>query len=93
MEKTLVEKKRGAEKGESSCIALYKKIKANAIVSDDQKFLRELEQQHIPFLTPTTLIIMVGKRNSRAALRALEKIKPIIKPHAYQSAKKELGGK
>lgn len=42
----------GLGKGEASSLAIYKKKKRSAIITDDRKFLSVLEEQNIPFISP-----------------------------------------
>ena len=81
-------------KGEASSLELYKKKKCSAIITDDRKFLSVLEEQGIPFIMPADVIISLLNRRKiarKAALEALEKIKPLVREEVYAKAKGEMG--
>lgn len=81
--------------GELSVIGLYKKIAADAIVSDDKKFLALLAQESIPFVTPTQLIVgmAVSKKISVENAQAhLSNIKQWVTQKSYVNALKQIGG-
>lgn len=80
-------------KGELSILDLHKEIKNHLIVSDDTKFIKELEKDNIRFLVPSDLIILLkklGKINQKEAKSYLEKIKVFIREEDYKNHKKEL---
>lgn len=82
--------------GECSALALFQKLKGNAIISDDRKFLFVLETQGVPFVIPTDVISMLftKKRISKNnAIDALDKIRKLVREENYDAAKLKIGGK
>jgi predicted nucleic acid-binding protein len=80
-------------KGERTSLDLYYQLNANAIVSDDQKFLKELERREITFLTPATTIFALCKRKKltqQKAIDALDRLRKLIRPEVYINTKKEV---
>ena len=80
-------------KGEASSLEIFKKGKYNAIITDDRKFLKVMEEQNIPFMMPSDVIVRLLKRRkitAKKALEALEKIKPFIRKDVYEKAKSEV---
>lgn len=80
-------------KGEESSLKIYKKGKYAAIITDDRKFLKVLEEQNVPFIMPSDVIVTLSKRrkiNARKASEALEKLKPLIRKEVYEKAKGEI---
>jgi len=74
-------------KGELSVLNLNQEIKTSIIVSDDQTFLRKLEQEKIDFLVPTDLIVLLErlrKINKKEANNYLEGIKVFINEEKYR---------
>lgn len=83
-------------KGEISTLQLFYKIKGNAIISDDRRFLMMLEELDIPFITPAEVIVrlfMIKVLNKKESLEALNKIREIIRKENYDIAIKTIGGK
>lgn len=81
--------------GEMSTLTLFHQVKADFIVSDDRQFLAHLEEQGVPFLVPSELLVFLGlsQRQQRTiCLQALERIKELITKENYDSAKAALGG-
>lgn len=86
----------GLGKGELSAYALFNKIKADAIVSDDKRFLRLLDEEKIPFIIPTEIIVALvetKKLKNKEGLEAIIKIKELVSKESYESAINALGGK
>ncbi len=84
----------GLGKGELSSLALFKQIKADAIISDDRRFLTTLEMQDIPFITPTQVIVTLSKKvGKKETVAALDRIKPFVTKESYQDALSALGDK
>lgn len=80
----------GLGTGEISSFHLFYNTKAAALVTDDQRFLRFLEQNKIAFVLPADLIhkILVLRKISKTdAINALEKIKPLIKEEVFKKIK------
>lgn len=82
--------------GECSALAIFQKLKGDAIVSDDRKFLSVLEAQRVPFVIPTDVIPMLftKKRISKnEAMNALDRIRKLVREENYNVAKIKIGGK
>ena len=89
------EAKAGLGIGEWSSKQLFHTIKADAIVSDDRKFLSLLEREGVSFMVSTDCIVLLGLSQSLTkseALLALEKIKPLVRQEQYRAATQKLGG-
>ncbi len=85
----------GLGAGECSALAAYTEVNADAIISDDRKFLAFLERQNIPFITPTDAIVflVIKKRiTKQKGILALEQIRHLVREENYLAAKKEIGG-
>lgn len=83
----------GFGKGERTSLELYYQIHAQAIISDNQRFLKELEKKQVPFTTPAGILQALywnKKLNKSETLNALEKMKPLIQSEIYISLKKEV---
>ena len=83
----------GLGKGEASLLEICKKMKYSAIITDDRKFLKILEDQNIQFIMPSDVIVHLLKRRKitrKKALEALEKIKPFTRREIYEKAKGEV---
>lgn len=81
--------------GENAAAAVFKAEKADAIISDDLKFLKNLQSEHIQFITPADAIIWLSKKRKLTkaeGLNALKLMKKIIRKEAYERAKSSLGG-
>jgi len=79
--------------GELSTLALFQKTNADAIISDDRKFISLLESKGIPFIIPIDIITILAIKkilSSKEALNALENIKLIVREDNYFKAKKLL---
>ncbi|HLD05223.1 MAG TPA: hypothetical protein VJG90_05900 [Candidatus Nanoarchaeia archaeon] len=88
-------KREGLGAGERSVLTALQNQKADAVISDDTKFLTHLEKEHIPFLIPTDAILWLVKRNKISAdkgLEALHQIEPIIRKEAYLKTRQTLRG-
>lgn len=85
----------GLGKGEQSALALFRVIKADALVSDDRRFLTFLDEQNIPFLLPSEVIVALALRKyitKEEGIEALNKIRKLIRNQNYESALFALGG-
>ena len=81
--------------GELASLALYEKTGADAIVSDDRKFLAALQEKQIPFTTPTQLLAamaMAGKIKAIEALSHLRALKPWVSENSFQTAFEQIKG-
>ncbi len=82
--------------GECSSLALFQKLKGDAIISDDRKFLSFLESRKIPFIISTDTIALLSIKKfitKTKALHALENIRQSVREESYNSAKIIIGGK
>lgn len=80
-------------KGETSSLALYYKINAQVIVSDDRQFLAYLEEQGVPFLVPSEFLLFLAltkQAKNKECLVALEKMRDLITVQNYYDAKEAL---
>ncbi len=80
-------------KGELTVLNLYKSVKNHIIVSDDQVFIRRLEEDEIPFLVAGDVIPLLkrlGKISTQEALHYLKRIKTFIREDVYRSIKQDL---
>ena len=81
--------------GEISSLELYKKLKADAIISDDRRFLNLLNQEKCEYIIPADIIVVLAKNKKVAkeeAIKSLNKIRTLIREDVYLSALKRLGG-
>lgn len=93
---TKAEEIEGLGVGECSSLAIFQKLKGDAIVSDDRKFLSVLEERRVPFIIPTDIIAMLAikqKISKNEAVSALDEIKRLVREENYTSAKRNIGGK
>jgi len=83
-------------KGEESSLHLYHNLKADAICSDDEKFLNFLDMNNIKLILPADLIVRLKETNllsREKAIRILDELEPFIKEHTYHKSKKQIGEK
>jgi len=77
-------------KGESEVMSLYLRGGYDAVASDDRRFLRKLEAEKIPYLTPASCIIYLY-RNKRlgktAVLDLLDALQHFISNDEYAIAR------
>lgn len=81
--------------GEIVVLALWKSAKADAVISDDRKFIRLLEQENIPVLIPTLAIVWLVKNRIAKKEQGkmwLQAIRPFVRIDAYDRALVLLGG-
>lgn len=86
----------GAGAGESAALAVFRKEKAGSIISDDLRFLAQLEKENIQFTTPANAVVWLAKSSKitkEEALDSLEKLKEFVRKEAYERAKNLIGGK
>ncbi|MGQ9734135.1 MAG: hypothetical protein ACUVQU_03685 [Candidatus Bipolaricaulia bacterium] len=79
--------------GEREALHLFFEEGADAIVSDDARFLPLLEQGGVSYLPPALVLVQLARRkeiSKDASLAHLERMKPLIKPGAYRRAKEDL---
>ena len=92
----IIEQRLDFGRGETSALAGFKKYGADAIISDDRKFLTLLDEQGVPFLRPSDVIVLLLKRKRllrEDANSALVKLKPFIREEDYYEVKNQIGGK
>ncbi len=80
----------GVGKGEASSLHLFFNTDARAIISDDRTFLNLLQQNNIPFVTPTDMIVRLYELkiiSNDEAMKSLIKIKPYVNKSSYNNAK------
>jgi len=80
-------------KGEESSVHLYYETKADAICSDDDKFLNLLSTNNVPFIISPDLIVRLNEVKSLSkeqSLKVLEGLKPFIKEEDYVRFKKQI---
>lgn len=79
--------------GEVDVYSLFQKGNFAVIASDDQKFMRKMEEMGISCMTPTALIIYTWRKgtiNRKRALELLENVKPIVSDEEYILSKLEI---
>jgi len=81
--------------GERAALALFRTLNADAIVSDDLKFLTSLEAMRVPFIIPTHLIVLLAQRSyitHEQARHSLSAIRPFVREQNYQEAQELIRG-
>lgn len=79
--------------GEVDVYSLFQRGEFTAIASDDQKFIRKMEEIGIPCITPTALIIYTWRMvaiDKERALELLENIKSMVSDEEYVLSKLEI---
>lgn len=79
--------------GEVDVYSLFLKGRFTAIASDDQKFIRKMEEIEIPCITPTALIIYAWRKGAiskERTLELLERIKFMVSDEEYFLSKLEI---
>lgn len=79
--------------GELSAYRVYLQENSDALISDDRAFLKFLETQGVPFITPPNVIVEMRKQEqiSRGeAAEALDRIKEVIRNEVYKEAIEEV---
>jgi predicted nucleic acid-binding protein len=85
----------GLGKGERSALALFTKLNADAIITDDRRFISHLEEKGIPMIIPTEIIVALGVKRvltKEEAKEALERIRPFVTKENHQRAIEAIGG-
>lgn len=83
-------------KGEVAAKELAVKIAADAVLSDDQRFLSELESEGIAFMNSTHAIVWLKETKSVTrdeALIMMERLRQFISEGSHQTAIAMIGGK
>jgi predicted nucleic acid-binding protein len=79
--------------GEKETLVLYERVSADVILSDDRKFLRELDSIDVPYITPAAMIVALAERkilHIDSALEALTKLSEFVRKDQFQAAQEEL---
>jgi len=82
-------------KGERSTLYLFFNLKADAIISDDNAFLKVLKANKIPFIIPSDIIsrlVELKLINKELGIKALNAIEHYIRRENYSMAKKVVEG-
>ncbi|MBI4141285.1 hypothetical protein HY485_05605 [Candidatus Woesearchaeota archaeon] len=85
----------GLGAGECAALRLFEFLQADAIISDDRKFLSLLELREIPFITPidaVALLALKHKITKQDAINALNRLHTLVRKENYQEAMKTIGG-
>ncbi len=72
--------------GELSTLSLYLEAEADAIVSDDARFLRTLDELRIPYATLGSLLVLARRRgwlDSSESGDILQELRPLISDAEY----------
>ena len=91
-----VEEVEGLGIGECSVLSMFQKTKGDAIISDDRKFLSILESRNIPFVIQTDIIVMLAIKkcvSKSEAMKALDRIRQLVREESYDAAKRSIGGR
>lgn len=91
---SLLRGKAGLGRGEQEALCLFFAARADTLVSDDAAFVALLDQAQIPYLLPARVLVELaaeGHLQGRAALSALERMRPWIRPDVYRLARDDLG--
>ena len=79
--------------GERDAFVLYRQERADAVLSDDRVFLGFLEENGVPYLTPTAVIVsLAGSKRLPLdeAFRVLEKLGEYVGEAVYDDARRTL---
>ena len=82
--------------GEKSALALFRSTRADAIITDDARFISLLEKENVPFIIPADAIVWLVKSKTISkwqGIDALDKIRNTIRKPAYAEAKKAMEDK
>lgn len=88
-----IETEKSFGEGELSVLSLCNQIKNNIVVSDDQKFIKYLEENNINFIVPADIIVLLKKLKKielKESLHYLNKMKVFIREEVYKAVKKDL---
>ena len=80
-------------KGEMAALDLYMRGNCDLLVSDDGRFLKHLEAEGIPYLTPTSLIVHLlykNKLSKKYAKNYIDNLKMFISKEEYLTAIEEV---
>ncbi|KXA97546.1 hypothetical protein AKJ37_01030 [candidate division MSBL1 archaeon SCGC-AAA259I09] len=79
--------------GELSAYRVHLKEDSDALISDDRAFLKFLESQEIPFITPANGIVEMKNQEQisrEKAIKALDRIRGLIRDEVYERAVEEV---
>jgi predicted nucleic acid-binding protein len=79
--------------GERAALRLYREEEADAVLSDDRVFLRFLDENSVPYLTPAGVVVGLvesGRLDPREGLAALERLREHVRDSVYREARREL---
>ena len=79
--------------GEKETLTAYVREQADAVLSDDRGFLKALEAQGFPYLTPAAAVVLLTRQaalSRQEALQALERLRPWIRKEQYGAARRDL---
>lgn len=80
-------------RGEKEALHLFFQENANAIISDDARFLAVLERANVAYLPPALVLLQLvrrGEMSKAAAFAHLEKLQAFIAPEVYRRAREDL---
>ena len=89
----LLRQKRNLGRGEEEALHLFFRARAHAIISDDAAFVTVLDQAGVPYLPPALVLIELARHRHvepRAALKALERMRPLIRSEIYRVTRSNL---
>ena len=72
--------------GEDFALAAFKTQKADAVITDDTKFISSLKRENIKFIIPSDIVVWLAKKgelSKQEGLTALEKMRASIREDAY----------
>ena len=75
--------------GEKSALVAFKKSDADALVTDDARFISLLKREGVRFVIPTDVIVWLvnsGKLSKTEGISALDKMKETVRKDAYEEA-------
>ena len=82
-----------SSRGEAQVLTSFLKGGYDAVASDDQRFLKKLDSEGIPYLTPTACILYLfyNKANTREeVIQFLFQVRPFVSNEEYEIARHDL---
>jgi hypothetical protein len=80
-------------KGEQAVLALLARMPSAYAVSDDRRFLRQLEASGLSYQTPVDVLValhQLGAIQRTQALASLERMRDLIRPQAYSEGRQDI---
>lgn len=77
------------DEGEAAAYALLKKIKGNAILTDDRELIKLCKIENVPFITAMAVVVKLFKKMKLTKEDALEKLEKL---HGYGRYSNEIYG-